>query len=432
MKITFIFLLGILLIVAGTWLIIRGRKHRHNQPKSTRVVKKSDILEKKTGSKEPDRIVIGSNPQLPVMIIQSVSEDKGLDNSKILDIKGDRVISRLGAALQAVPSLLVAGEASGKTLMEVVINGDMVRATDGSGFRAFAMNGNRISEHARLFEVDDLQNLINAAAVWQVASVVVAQKHLADISRKLDEIKAEVEHISQFLENQRKARILSAYDYIWQIYLSIKNCEFSSSSQIELERCERDLSEIQYHLEMEFRQKVDKKVEHTETWGTEQLTKDIGKKISDLEAISDDIAICLKTRIAAWHVLSLFPGNYQYKARQESILKSIRSFSELGPYFEEKITSEINSIDSMWNWNSTLSERRRNLKYKCIDATNSFGNVANKNLEYVSKNADLLLEKDQTTCMYLEFENGCLTGARQKNELAGIYNVTPPNLQPAQ
>lgn len=411
----FILLLGILLIVAGTWLIIRRRKHRHNQPKSTSVVKNPGFLEiKKTESKVPDRIVIGSNPQLPVMTILPVSENKGLSNLKKLDTNGDKSISRLGAALQAIPSLLVAGEASGKTLMEVVINGDMVRAADGNGLRAFAMNGNKISENARLFEVDKLQNLINAAAIWQVASVVVAQKHLAEISKKLDEIKAGVEHISQFLENQRKARILSAYDYIGEIYLSIKNCEISSSSQIELERCERDLSEIQYHLEMEFRQKIDKKVEHTETWGTEQLTNDIGKKISDLEAISADIAICLKTRIAAWHVLSLFPGNYQHKARQESILKSIRSFSELAPYFEEKITSEVDSIDSMWNKSNTLSERRHNLRNKYTSATYSLGDVANKNLEYVSKSADLLLEKDQPTHMYLEFENGSLIGARQK------------------
>ena len=66
--------------------------------------------------------------------------------------------------------------------MEVVINGDLVQASDGDGLRAFAMESGHIKEHARLFDVQKLQNAINAAAIWQVASVVVAQKHLANAS----------------------------------------------------------------------------------------------------------------------------------------------------------------------------------------------------------------------------------------------------------
>jgi hypothetical protein len=70
--------------------------------------------------------------------------------------------------------------------MEVVINGDLVRAADGHGFRAIAMGAKGVREHARLFEVKNLQNVVNAAAVWQIASVLVAQKHLADISKITD------------------------------------------------------------------------------------------------------------------------------------------------------------------------------------------------------------------------------------------------------
>lgn len=106
-----------------------------------------------------------------------------------MDDHRSKPIGRLTALIQAVPSLLVASEAHGKRLMEVVINGDLVRAADGNGSRPYAITNGRISELARLFEVEKLSDMINAAAVWQIASVVVAQKHLADISQKLDELK---------------------------------------------------------------------------------------------------------------------------------------------------------------------------------------------------------------------------------------------------
>ena len=315
---------------------------------------------------------------------------------------------------QAVPSLLVAGEASGKKLVEVVINGDLVRAGDGNGLRAFAMNGKGIAEHARLFEVGNLQNMINAAAIWQIASVVVAQKHLADISRKLDEIKAEVHNISQFLENQRKSRVLATCDYLGQVYTAIKGGDLPDSARIKLEDCERDLLEIQHHLEMEFRQKVDKKVEHKETFGTEELRKEISNKLSELEGIAGDIVLCLRTRIAAWHVLSLFPGDPQLKvARQANIQKSIDTFSTLAPHFQESLKSEIAAVDSFWNKGSTLEARKQSLTNKCMTSVGILESKVRYCLENVKQSEVLLLEHDQPTRLYLHFEDGELIGARQ-------------------
>ena len=117
---------------------------------------------------------------------------------------------------------------------------------------------------ARLFEIGNLQNVINAAAIWQVASVLVAQKHLADISSKLDEINDNIIALSQFLEDQRESRIRSAYDYLGQAYRALGSGELSGAVRNELENCERDLLEIQHHIEKEYRQRVEKKIEKRE------------------------------------------------------------------------------------------------------------------------------------------------------------------------
>ncbi len=415
MELTIFVGLGLLLLIAVVWAILSKRKSTRSEPLALLTAQQFVLQEiEPLAPKVPDRLVIGNNPTSPLVTIEAVSGVHDFEKAKPLDTKNDKSISRLSALCQAVPSLLVAGEASGKMLMEVVINGDLVRAADGNGLRAFAMNGKGISEHARLFEVGNLQNMINAAAIWQIASVVVAQKHLADISKKLDEIKAGVQHISQFLENQRKSRLLATYDYLGQVYSSIKGGDLPNSSRLNLESCERDLLEIQHHLEMEYRQKIDKKVEHTETFGTEELTNDIGKKISELDELTGDISLCLKTRIASWHVLSLFPGDPELKvARRASIQKSIDSFSGLAPHLEDSLKTEISAVDSFWNTGSTLSERKLSLKSKCMTAAGTLESTAKQSSEHVHQSVHILLEHDKPTRLYLQFENTKLVGARQ-------------------
>ena len=299
--------------------------------------------------------------------------------------------------------------------MEVVINGDLVRAADGNGLRAFAMGSDGIKQHARLFDVQHFQNAINAAAVWQIASVIVAQKHLADISRKLDEIKNGVLGISSFLDSERKSGIHGTYTYLGQIYQALQGGEFPSAGRHQLESCERALLEIQHHLVMEYRQEADKKVEHKEKIGTQDLTTDISAKMAKLDLLADDIALCIKTRIAAWHVLSLFPGEPQLKlARRASIEESIETFMSLAPYFEATLNREISAVDAFWNSEETLRERRRSLSKKSDASGRSLQYKAQQARQHIERSDQLMLNNDLPTHLLLQFENGVLVGARQR------------------
>jgi len=361
-----------------------------------------------------DQIVIGQIPSAPLITIESFPDLEAFQNAKPIDARSNKPISKLNALFQAAPALLVAGEAHGKRLMEVVINGDLVRAADGNGLRAYARSDGRITEQARLYEAEKLSDMINAAAVWQIASVVVAQKHLADISQKLDDLKNGVDHISEFLDNQRRARIESTYEYLRQAYVALEGGDLPQSVRNQLEDCERDLLEIQRHLSMEYQQKIDKKVEHSEQFGTEDLTKDIGVKVSQLEALAADISLCTKTRVAAWHVLSLFPGDPHLKvARKLSIEKSIASFSALGVSLTDALFKEINEIKSFWNSESTLQERRNSLKHQSRLAAVFVEVGANNSTEQISKSEALLLRHDQPNRLLIQIENGQLIEARQ-------------------
>jgi hypothetical protein len=358
-------------------------------------------------------IVIGASPDAPMLTIRPVSSLRAFGSARPIDARSEGVVSRLSPLLQAVPSLLVEQGASGKRLMEVVIDGSLVTAADGNGLRAFAMGPTGIKEHARLFEVGDLQNMINAAAVWQVASVLVAQKHLADISSKLEGLQKGVAGVSRFLDNQRRARISSAYVYLGQVYTALQGGELSEAARHELESCERDLLEIQEHLMVEYRQKADARVE-VGPWGTKKACRAMETKLDELDLLAQDIAVCLETRTAAWCVLSLYPGSpHQKMARKESIQESLLTFADLGPYGQDKVQAEITSINSVWNRAETLASRRDFLEGKNTATVQNLSDLSKRGLERIRKSEQVMFEAGRPTHLLLHLENGVVVAAQQ-------------------
>lgn len=404
-----------LAFIAGCSLVFLVMRARRGAETST---KEPEVLPAESPSSVspelPTSLVFGNSPHNPVVKISTVPVEAHLKLGPLVKPSKNPTVSRLSSVCQSVPSLLVAHEASGKQLYEVVINGQMVRAADGNGLRAFSMGPEGIKENARLFRAENLQNVVSAAAVFQIASVVVAQKHLADISRKLDEIKEGVQGISRFLDNQRKARIHATFGYLTQVHQAIVAGDLPNAPRIELERCEREMLEIQQHLAMEFQQKVDKKVEHTETVGTKELKKAIAQKIDELDTLVEDMSLCLKTRVAAWHVLSLFPGDAQLKAvRRIAIDESLNAMASLAPQFERRLSKEIRKMDSWFNWESTLDKRKDKLFAK-VQQSLEYLKASVADGRTMARDTDsLLLENDRPTHLMMEFQGETFLGVRE-------------------
>jgi hypothetical protein len=361
----------------------------------------------------PDEIIIGESPSHAAVTIRSAATAHGYEKAARLDVRSG-AFGRLAGLLQAAPTLLVAGGGAGKRLIEVVIDGKLTAAADGKGFRAIAMKGSRILHHARLLEVGKLQSVINAAAVWQVASVIVAQKHLADINNKMDEIKASIRGVSRFLDQQRKARIQSTYDYLAQVSQAMAAGELSSSVRDALEDCERDLMEIHRHLVYEFRRAVEEKVEHSETIGTGELNKQIAAKIEKLTELAGDLQMCLRTRVGGWHVLAAFPGEPRmFEARQASIQASCEEMRELATFMRHPLESEIAGMKAIFNRSSTLDKRRKALgkgKARAIQAVEAKADDVRMSMQETLRQ---LLLQNQPTRILVEIQRGEIVGARQ-------------------
>ena len=360
----------------------------------------------------PDTLVIGETPDRPLMAVKASADLAFFEGSRSEPMPVN-ALSRLSSVLQAAPSLLVASESAGKRLMEVVINGELTPAS-GGGMRAFAMEGGKIVEQGRLFDPGKLQTMINGAAVWQVASVLVAQKHLADISQKLSEIKASLDRVSEFMKSERRGKIKGTYDYLSQVARAIQEGQLSQDVRSQLESCERELLAIQNHLFEEFREALKRRVEHKETVGTEDLTSGIKSKIDSLSGIAADMELCLRTRIGAWHVLSVYPGETALiNVRRSDIQKSCDEMYQLTNSLDIELEAEILDVKSRLNFGSTLERRRSMLREHRNGARTSIALKASETIGAIEGSMQALLLQHQPTRILLEVDGAHIVSARQ-------------------
>lgn len=294
------------------------------------------------------KVLIGQSPERPVMWLQESEAWIEFRQGENVE-KGSSTIGKVLAAMQAVPDLLLGQAVNGKRLMEVVINGDLTMAADGNGFRGFAMGAKGIKEHARLFDLDNLNKLVDAALVWRIASVVVAQKHLHDINQNLVEIKEAIHSVAQFQRDEQRSRIESCFEYLLQISASVQEGERGTAVRNRLENIEAEMDAIQRHLKNLFDGKLGLKIVHDEMLGADKLGTDIDVKIVALNKLLQDYLLAGMTRAGALQMLVLFPGESTLKkGRRESVIKSAEVARTMSDDFIKGLSAEIDGMNTVW------------------------------------------------------------------------------------
>jgi hypothetical protein len=124
-------------------------------------------------------------------------------------------------------------------------NLELVKVARGEGHRliARASDSKKYVGQGRLIESRNLRSL--GSSIFHIASIAVAQAHLADINKNLDEIKANVQSIRDFLEDQDVARLKGTIEYLDYVVDYIGRLEspekFPPEKRAELESIRRDL-----------------------------------------------------------------------------------------------------------------------------------------------------------------------------------------------
>lgn len=249
-------------------------------------------------------------------------------------------VDQLSPALGLLPSLFTAAEAGSGKYFEVVISGDLTKAKGvEGGLRAFAMENGKISEHAVLFEPEKLTNIANFTVAFNALSVLVAQKHLADINHKLDGIKKRVDEIGLFQQEERNSKI----NYYLGKLRDIADFSFieSNSSQVKnvIVGCDQELGPIEAHLEVDIKKKLSDAVELG-------LTKDLK---SELDFLFDQWQSCVEARSVSYALLSFYSNEKKWASTQfNSLIRESDNFSialqELFSILKEKKSIRDNSV----------------------------------------------------------------------------------------
>lgn len=242
-------------------------------------------------------------------------------------------LSAFSPLLQLIPSALTSAEFGRDNYMRIMVHGPLAMASAPQSFLPFVLGAQgRVEDLAQLKNSDQLRQLISSGMGWQLAFVTVAQKHLADINKKLDYVRQGVEDIREFLKNERRSRIVGTLEYLRQVSTTLGKKDSPTVLRNQLEQIERDLLQIQDHVVHDLRASTDKIAAIMQGRFERRATrvKTIQRRADEMYELEKEWLLCMVARVINWQVLSVFPGDKQFKmARRESIYKSIDEFSGL-------------------------------------------------------------------------------------------------------
>jgi hypothetical protein len=348
--------------------------------------KDSEASGERSSSEPSSRVVSASAPEPEPLIVMPAQVVVTDGNQEVMSMTlmedADAAKRRLGRAIQlpqqaikntisrlieplmqVAPSAGTAAMANNSRLMEVVINGQMLAASDGNGFRAIAKAGQGF-EHGRLYEPKNLQNIANAAAIWQIASVVVAQKHLADISASLKRVESKVDGIQSFLEEARLATIRSAMNYLEVAKKAVESGEFLERTRGELERFDIELDRVGMALQDQIERESVKDLER-DSVGCEGEYQSALAKHRHLSRQAGELVLCQEVRLANWYLCSLYPDRSKVLTpRLEQIKKAVAMSLELKARLSDAMDKDCSLIDATFTSDKVINERRSEVRHE--------------------------------------------------------------------
>ncbi|PBN41766.1 hypothetical protein SxD43FB_20035 [Sphingobium sp. D43FB] len=263
-----------------------------------------------------EALVISNDSGTPVLTLAQISPPDSEAGWRKVS-KDDTGISRLNPLLQVVPGMAMAVEVgtsnymnvspAGTKLVESVKHGGLIGTLRKIGTNELA--------GATKLDVGKLLVLATSGAALNIASAVLAQKHLADISEKLSDIKEAIEDVATFQKNERRSVLTGSIRYFEQIAGSVLSGELSDEVVHVIEMHETKLLEVQDHLAIDIRSQTEAlKILKDEEWVRQgKYIKALYEQQSALDKLYREMLLCLRARACGWQLFSAFPDREQCK-----------------------------------------------------------------------------------------------------------------------
>lgn len=318
----------------------------------------------------------------------------------------EKSISNLNHLLKVVPDLLIKRELSTQNyaIIDVPLK-ELTKAKDGDGLRAIIHGNKGIIENARIYEPETLQNLVNSGILLNLASTLVAQKHLADISEKLDEINKNMKDIKDWLVQERKSKITSAYKEACSVYKYLNSGEkITQAEENVLGNHLATIQSVYEHIKQDL-VKFSNEIKGINGIQPNELLVLFKNYISAYE----ELKLCCNAILSIYAIFFLSSKDTKNLSKMNDIKAEINDFlTQIGKDIENHLQKKQDDSKSIFNFNSTdlahiafIQNRKfdfeRNLSYS-MDKMHKFSDsfLDNKSMEiYIS------LENEQIKEAYL-------------------------------
>ena len=351
----------------------------------------------------------GHDIHQPALTVATIPPSESINTGAMQeqDIAG---ISRLSPLLQTLPSLATSAHVASHQYMEVIINGPLASVKDGPGFRGFSLGEKGIKEHAVLLKPDKLNQLVNAGMLLNVASAVLAQKHLADISKKLTEIAEAVREVSAFQNNARKSEIIGAIQYLQQITPVVLEEQCSPAIRQKLEDIEVQFSALQAHLLTDITAAGDKvaALKDRGLFGSSEITNKIQTQQKILDERIHEWDLAIKVRAQALHLLTHAEGDTTLvRQRHKTIADTYQQFNSVVENVERQLKQRIQSISALTEQSNTTNANKVLLrKWTTTTLMQQKMAIEEAHLSFGKFQQGLLEEHPQSARLLVEMQDG--------------------------
>ncbi len=246
--------------------------------------------------------------------------------------------------------------------------GELMRSQSGDGFRSILVDkhSHRIMSHGLLKPVAHFP--INGVLAWELASIAVGKKYLADIEKTLKQIKVGVADIMAFLENDRVGRLqadCNLLDNITDELLRDPSFLFRTPSlHHQLLEVEQNASAVARACLLDLQHiceaiKKSNDLSGIVTADSEPLTSAASKSTRTLQAAS----FALSLRVCCASLLNSYMEASSWKvSRLNDVLSLWRSLNEESMETQIALRAKIDTLSELFSFRDTEEAKKKQLK----------------------------------------------------------------------
>ncbi|WP_141276062.1 hypothetical protein, partial [Zymomonas mobilis] len=265
--------------------------------------------------------------------------------------------------------------------VEFITNGDAIRrGKDGLLQGVTTGENGKVSGIVRFkeFQAEKVSSFLTPAVLFNVASIVVGQQHLADIKGQMILLNRKLDEIKEFQQVQRRSIIIGAIRYLEQAVAALEDGEIPEVVQNGLDGREADLLSIQEHICHDL-EKFKEKVINIK----ESNLKKIHDYQEELEVISKELLLCLRARYAISNALKTNPSLYKIQIKRilsvsEALKVFLNMISEIEDYMHQSISKSAPFLKKQTTINKEIFSSVYELKHCCNFLRNTAEGLLNQ------------------------------------------------------